>query len=124
MKQLHQPQVPDVTNLRSLARNRLVASYPALGPRVREILHSYAAYRRVNGNAIAAGAPTALNLNNGLANALLQHYKIPPAVLRPFLKTMREKGSPDVCPMCGSLGTGTLDHIFPKADFPEFAFFS
>ena len=124
MKQLQQPQIPDVTNLRSLARNRRVASYPALGPRVREILHSYAAYRRVNGNAIAAGAPTALNINNGLADALRQHYNTPPSVLRSFLETMRDKGSPDVCPMCGSLGTGTLDHVFPKIDFPEFSFFS
>ncbi len=102
----------------------MVASYPALRQHVREILHSYAAYRRVNGNAIAAGAPAALNMDDGLVNALLQHYKTPPAVLRPFLKKIREKGSPDVCPMCGSLGTGTLDHVFPKVDFPELAFFS
>jgi hypothetical protein len=26
--------------------------------------------------------------------------------------------------MCGSLGTGTLDHVFPKARFPELAVFS
>lgn len=28
------------------------------------------------------------------------------------------------CPMCGSLHSGTLDHIFPQSDYPEFAVFS
>jgi hypothetical protein len=124
MKQLQQPNVPDVANLRSLANNQALASFPALRTNTQAILRSYVAYRRVTGNAIAAGAPVALGLNNVLADALRQHYTRPPTAIRPFLKTLRDAGSPDVCPMCGSLGTGTLDHIFPKANFPEFVFFS
>jgi hypothetical protein len=124
MKRLQQPNVSDVANLRLLAKNRALASFPALRTNTRAILHSYIAYRRVTGNTLAAGAPVALGLNNVLADALRQHYTRPPAAIRPFLKTLRDTGSPDVCPMCGSLGTGTLDHVFPKADFPEFVFFS
>ena len=42
---------------------------------------------------------------------------------RPPLSDIRSMAVPS-CPMCGSLGTGTLDHYLPRKEFPEFAIMS
>jgi len=123
MKHIPQPEIPDVANARALSRKVHLASYPALRDNLRAILHSYAAYRAANGNALAANAPVRLVLDNGLVAALKDHYKKEHSPLRKHFTKLRDETSPDVCPMCGSLGTGTLDHVFPQARFPEFSFF-
>lgn len=124
MKLVPSPPVPDVRYLRELARNRALASYPGLAAVLRKVLRGYVAYRRAKGNAQAAGMPTAIALQPDLSGALKRHYEDPPELLKHFIDDLRQRGSPDVCPMCGSLATGTLDHVLPRAAFPEFSFFS
>jgi hypothetical protein len=114
----------DVANLRSLARNTGLASHPDLADAFRYILASYVAYRNVSGNAKAGSAPQPLPLLPALKTALKSHYSSPPQAIEGFISALRKKGSPDVCPMCGSPKAGTLDHVFPKAEFAEFSFFS
>lgn len=124
MKSLRLPTATDVANLRSLARNTSLASHPALAGAFRDILTSYVTYRNVSGNAKAVGAPQPLPLLATLRTALKAHYNFPPQAIEGFISDLRKKGSPDVCPMCGSPKAGTLDHVFPKTVFAEFSFFS
>jgi hypothetical protein len=124
MKSLPPPTATDVANLRELARNTGLSSYPALAASFRDILAGYCAYRRVSGNAKAGGSPQALQLSQALKDALRLHYNAPPQSIEEFISNLRKAGSPDVCPMCGSPKAGTLDHVFPKTVFAEFSFFS
>jgi hypothetical protein len=123
MKHIPQPEVPDVANVRALSRRANLASYPALRNNLRAILHSYAAYRVAGGNALAANAPVPLALDDALVAALKDHYSKEHTPLKKHFTKLRDESSPEVCPMCGSLGTGTLDHVFPQIRFPEFALF-
>ena len=97
--------VPDVENLRSLSRNANLDSYPALRAAIKGILRSYAAYRKSSGNSKIAGTPVPLILSEHLKTALRGHYAHPPIAIKAFLDDLRLTGSPDICPMCGSLGT-------------------
>jgi len=50
-------------------------------------------------------------------------YSKPPVSLG-FLEKMRDDNGLLACPMCGSMGTGTLDHLLPKAKYPQFSILS
>lgn len=41
-----------------------------------------------------------------------------------YIVQIRKHLSPDLCPMCGSLASSTVDHYLPKDDFPEYSIFS
>ncbi|WP_147445675.1 HNH endonuclease [Corallococcus aberystwythensis] len=41
-----------------------------------------------------------------------------------YIKRIRESSPDGNCPLCGSLGAGTVDHYLPKDEFPEFSIFS
>ena len=41
-----------------------------------------------------------------------------------FIEEIRNKISPDVCPMCGSYSTGTVDHYLPQSQYKEFSVLS
>jgi hypothetical protein len=62
------------------------------------------------------------NLSKNLTDAFKVHYKSEPKSFD-FIGKLRDS-SPAVCPMCGSLNTGTLDHLFPQEHFPEYAVLS
>lgn len=124
MKHLPAPRASDVLNLRLLARNTQLDSYPALLAAYRNILQSYCSYRSVDGNAKAPAVLAALALPEALKPLLRNHYSSPPDSLKPFLLNLRRRTSPDVCTMCGSPKSGQLDHVFPKQNFPEFSVFS
>lgn len=55
---------------------------------------------------------------------LVAAYESPPVAILPLKNAVQTSLSPNICPMCGSLKTGTADHYLPKADYPEFAFYS
>ncbi|MHA7923698.1 MAG: HNH endonuclease [Marinobacter sp.] len=38
-----------------------------------------------------------------------------------FIKDLRLSNKKEICPYCGSPGCGTLDHYYPKAQFPQFS---
>jgi hypothetical protein len=41
-----------------------------------------------------------------------------------YIKKIRDHYGAGSCPLCGSLGVGTVDHFLPKAVYPEFAIYS
>lgn len=121
MKKLPLPVTDDRQETTANSNNDLlgVTSYPYLKNELQNILNGYVDYDSNNGNAFNV-AP--VNITDDLADGLKKNYKSPPKDLK-FINDLRES-SPIVCPMCGSLGTGTLDHLFPKEDYPEFAVYS
>ena len=124
MKFIPPPPATDVLNLRALARNEDLDSYPELSGSFRDILGRYCVYRNENGNAKAPALSTALLLSAQLKPLLRNHYTHPPASIKQYLIDLRKRTSPDVCSMCGSPKSGELDHVFPKQDFAEFSVFT
>lgn len=114
------PLYDDSTAFDSLSKNKRVGSYPQLQPLVGTVQASYAQFLAVNGD------PT-LVINQPIgaaAEGFLQgHYANPPADLAHITK-MRESTEHLVCPMCGSMHSGTLDHYLPKNGYPIFSVFS
>ncbi|MCC2616170.1 hypothetical protein LJ739_07955 [Aestuariibacter halophilus] len=121
MKKLPLPTTDDSQKTTENSNNDLLGetSYPYLKNELQNILNGYLNYHTNSGNAFNV-AP--VNISDVLADGLKKNYKSPPKDLK-FIEDLR-KSSPIVCPMCGSLGTGTLDHLFPKEDYPEFAVYS
>jgi hypothetical protein len=121
MKRLTLPAQPDAEILDALSQNHHLGSYPFLLNQLGEMKQRYVDYANVGGDPWTVG--DALNIPEELVAAMKRHYDTPPQAL-PFLSELREDGSPDVCSMCGSLKTGTLDHFLPKDKFPEFAIYA
>lgn len=121
MKKLPSPAVNDIEKITTTSqRDRLHrTSYPHLRNELQCILNGYQNYHANNGNSLSVAN---VNITNELSIALKKHYASPPTDLK-FIDDLRAS-SPNVCPMCGSLKTGTLDHLFPKDDYPCFAVYS
>lgn len=121
MKKLTSPGIDDTTITTALSNNdKLIdTSYPHLMDNLKEITDAYTAYIGKNGDALQINP---LQIPKALKDGLISNYKYPPKQLK-FIETLR-KSSSTICPMCGSLGTGTIDHYFPKEDYPEFSIFS
>jgi hypothetical protein len=109
----------DHVALQSLSHNRRVNSYPELRPHVAAILRGYQQYVAVAGDATKVNP---VPLPTQIKKHLLAHYKSPNVDLQ-YIKEIRIRSEVHTCPMCGSLHSGTLDHLLPKTDFPEFAIF-
>src|ERR1700752_251949 len=123
MIHLPHPDVDDLTMLRTLANTPGLASYPLLQRRLRRISGRYRTYVEALGNAWEIPSLRRSALPDVLRVALRSHYDTPPQLIG-YLSRMRSEASPDICSMCGAPKSGTLDHVFPKAQFPEFSFFS
>lgn len=120
MNKVQLPPYDDSAAFVSLSNNALLGSYPQLQPLVGMVQAGYAQYLAVNGE------PTlVLNPPIGAASAtfLKKHYATPPADLA-HITEMRDSTEHLLCPMCGSMHSGTLDHYLPKNGFPIFAVFS
>lgn len=121
MKKLPVPAVDDTLKITATSQSARLhrTSYPHLRNELQAILNGYLDYDSNYGNALSVAS---VNINNTLKTALKKHYSSPPSDLK-FIDELRAS-SPNVCPMCGSLKTGTLDHLFPKDDYPWFAVYS
>ncbi|HDU8309354.1 hypothetical protein [Morganella morganii] len=121
MKKLPSPAVNDTQKITATSQRRRLnkTSYPHLHNELQSILTGYQNYDANNGNALSVAK---VNITNELSIALKKHYASPPTDLK-FIDDLRAS-SPNVCPMCGSLKTGTLDHLFPKDDYPCFSVYS
>tara|TARA_R110002167_G_scaffold253161_3_gene459483 strand:+ start:273 stop:1142 length:870 start_codon:yes stop_codon:yes gene_type:complete len=120
MKRLNPPATDDFDVLRKLCNNTKLKCNPAILDEYLVMKKQYVSYEGIKGN------PWLYNtsgINGGLAEALKYHYERPSKDLA-FIKILRNTGSADVCPMCGSLKTADLDHFLPQADYPELAIFS
>jgi hypothetical protein len=119
MKFLGQPFFDDNQALVNLSENKQLSSYGELIQYRRQILAAYAAYQAAHGNVENFQS---IGLPASLGEKLAKHYSRPPVELS-VLEILR-KSSLKVCPMCGSYGHGTLDHIFPRSPFTEFSVFT
>jgi hypothetical protein len=114
------PPYDDSTAFDSLSKNTRLKSYPQLQPLVGTVQASYDQYLAVNGApALVQNQP----VGAAIARFLKGHYSSPPADLA-HITAMRESTEHLVCPMCGSMHSGTLDHYLPKEGYPIFSVFS
>jgi hypothetical protein len=121
MKSLPIPAYDDEEAITNTANNNRLreTSFPHLRNQLDLVLNQYEHYINENGNAWVI---TAQVITEELKIGLKANYKTPPTSLS-FIPELRNS-SPDVCPMCGKPSTATLDHFFPKEDFPEWTVFS
>jgi len=121
MKEIKPPYVKDVEELQLLADNANLGSYP-------QLLGNYIVFRDQYLKYISnKGDPWSIESlisDNDLKGALVTHYNSAPKGRLEFIDFYRRKLSPDICPMCGGPGNGTVDHYLPKDLYPEFSFFS
>ncbi|TIW22876.1 MAG: hypothetical protein E5V65_02780 [Mesorhizobium sp.] len=109
----------DHAALQALSQNARVNSHPHLQPHVDAIRAGYQQYVAVAGNATMVQA---IPLPDEIGGYLLGHYNSPNADLH-HIKEIRSRSEVSTCPMCGSLHSGTLDHLLPKTAFPAFSIF-
>lgn len=121
MKKLDLPPYLDSIIINQLANNSTLrgTSYPYLLNNLTLIHSQYTHYINNNGNALNI---VSRPISNDLKTGLIKNYNSPPKELK-HLTDLRNS-SPDICPMCGSNHAGTLDHLMPKENFPEWAVFS
>jgi len=115
MKKLPMPDVVD-TDILDGMRNYNTSSTGALICAEYANLHAkYIEYNSCKGNPWSCIGNT---ISEALRDRLEYHYNSPRTDLQ-YINEMRRKGSPDVCPLCGSAKTSTLDHYLPQANYPE-----
>ena len=120
MNKIQLPPYDDAAAFVRLSNNALLGSYPQLQPLVGTVQAGYAQYLAVNGDPTLVLNPP---ISAASATFLKKHYAKPPADLA-HVTEMRDSTEHLLCPMCGSMHSGTLDHYLPKNGFPIFAVFS
>lgn len=120
MNKLPRPFCNDVAALQELANNEGVGSYPDLQPWVPAIVAGYEQYQAVGGNALQI---VEVALAREVERLLKGHYAAPPKDIA-YITSLRRTHRQRVCPMCGSMHSGTLDHVLPKEDYAAFAVYS
>lgn len=120
MNKIPVPTNNNATAFQSLSMNHRVGSYPDLQLIAPSVYASYVQYLAVNGNPFLVQNYV---LTQVQGDFLKQHYKSPPNDLA-FITELRESTEHLVCPMCGSMHRGTLDHYLPKNTYAVFAIFS
>jgi len=120
MKLLPFPLIDDFDVLSKMKDNPKIGSQPYITHEYQLMFDQYNNYINYQGNPWAC---VGNNISSNLKDRLAKHYSSPYDELK-YINIIREKGSPDVCPMCGSLKSGTVDHLLPKTDYPEWAIFS
>lgn len=120
MKKLNAPTVDDLSVLMKMKDNPKIASQPYIKNEYNTMREKYIHYNDNSGNPwVCSGNEITKNLKEKLE----YHYERPYRDLN-YIKKIRDEGSPDVCPFCGSSKTGTLDHYLPQADYPEWIIYS
>lgn len=120
MNKVQLPPYDDSAAFVSLSNNARLRSYPQLQPLVGTVQACYEQYLTVS------GAPTLVQnqvVSDAAAQLFKGHYSSPPGDLV-HITEMRTSTEHLVCPMCGSMHSGTLDHYLPKNGYPIFAVFS
>jgi 5-methylcytosine-specific restriction endonuclease McrA len=120
MNKLPIPAVDDDAILGALSANHILCSYPHLAAKADVLTAAYLNYRLAQGRADQLAA---VELPDILIDALHAHFKSPPRALD-FIDDERRGRGHKSCPMCGSLHSGTVDHVIPRTAFPAFTVFS
>ena len=120
MNRLDPPNyIDDAAALDALSVNAQLKCFPNLTAQVPAIKAGYLQYIAAKGNAHEV---TNVMLPAEIQTQLKSLYSSPSKEL-PHIDRIREETSANCCPMCGSIHSGTIDHILPKADYPVFAVF-
>jgi hypothetical protein len=119
MRRLPPPAVDDRALLHDVVQNKRLQAAAVIRPFEAAVAQRYVAYGGGQGNPWTIARdhqfqPPRASFHNV--------YLSPPRALS-FIDDLRDSAR-GACPMCGSDGNGTLDHYLPKAEYPEFSFFS
>lgn len=120
MKRLVRPSVDDLRVLDELTSPGPSRASQLLRPAKVQLANRYRDYVRVGGD-VQQITPLALAADQGAE--LRRLYSRPIACLS-HVQEMRHDAIHDICAMCGAHHVSTLDHIFPKYAYPEYAIFS
>ncbi|VWD52326.1 hypothetical protein [Burkholderia contaminans] len=120
MNKLPQPQIDDAGALQRLSNNARVKSFPHLQAIAPQITAGYVQYRAALGDAHKIAN---IELPAEVKGYLKAHYASPPGDLS-YITALRQDDEDRICPMCGSMHRGTLDHVLPKEVYTAFAVFS
>lgn len=120
MKLLPLPIVNDASIWTDLATNVRISDHALLATVETDVVRRYARYHATGGDLKRLRAVAWARQLEPRLSAL---YSSPPRALS-HLAAIRRKGSAIVCPMCGSSHSWSLDHVAPKAKFPEFYLYS
>jgi hypothetical protein len=120
MNKIKRPKFCDSTAITALTSNRALAYHSTFNGCLPSLKAAYKEY------VLTAGVPnksnyTQLTVNQGEA---LKYYYAHPPLSHSAINNIRRDSSNSLCPMCGSMHRGTLDHVLPKESYPEFAVFS
>lgn len=120
MNKIKRPILKESKAVRELTSNARLKKHADLSGRENDILMAYKEYIKT------CGRPNLTNYNKlgaPLEAALKYYYENPPQSHKE-IDLMRSKSVNSLCPMCGSMHRGSLDHILPKAIYPEFSLFT
>lgn len=120
MKRVTPLPFDDDTALKNMAINKRLDVFPILKNNHKKILAAYKEYSKKKGRASKINP---IQVSTTLKSGLIKQYNSPCNEIK-IIKEIRKKLSVNVCPMCGSFNTGTLDHLLPKDVFPEFAIYT
>ncbi|WP_027210230.1 hypothetical protein [Burkholderia sp. WSM2232] len=120
MNKLSRPVVNDFAAIERLANTRRAKSFPHLRDALETITAGYDQYLAVEGDALRVNQVV---LSEEVEGYLRAHYASPPTALS-HITALRLEAEQRVCPMCGSMHRGTLDHLLPKEDYAVFSVFS
>lgn len=120
MNKLNKPIFKDYSAFKIISANSNLIHHHALVGKDAFILNAYGKYIKNKGilKINACGV-----LSDDTAAALRYYYKEPLKCIS-IIDTIRSDNANSLCPMCGSMHSGTLDHVLPKESYPEFAIFT
>lgn len=120
MNKLNKPIFKDYSAFKIMSANNELIHHSALVGQDAFMLKAYGEYIKNKGflNVNACGV-----LSDNTASALRYYYKNPLKCIS-IIDAIRSDNANSLCPMCGSMHSGTLDHVLPKEIYPEFAIFT
>lgn len=120
VNKLKRPIFKDYSAFKEMSGNSRLKYHPALHGQEVFILNAYREYIRNKGfiSVNACGV-----LNSTTADALKHYYGAPLKCIS-IINDIRDVNANSLCSMCGSMHSGTLDHVLPKEIYPEFAIFT
>ncbi|MFS6803147.1 HNH endonuclease [Edwardsiella tarda] len=120
MNKINRIRFTDSTAIKELTSNKKLKFHNDIKDSFDLLMAAYKEY------IITSGIPDKSNypsLAKPATDALKIYYESPPKAIS-AINDIRSKNSNSLCPMCGSMHSGTLDHVLPKEVYPEFSVFS
>ncbi|CAI0729487.1 hypothetical protein [Serratia quinivorans] len=120
MNKINRPKFCDSIAITTLTSNTSLGYYNILMGCLPSLKSAYKEYISTSG---VPNRSNYLALTEAEGDALKYYYSHPP-LSHNAINDIRRENSNSLCPMCGSMHRGTLDHVLPKEIFPEFSVFS